>query len=48
MQTSQHDFIPIFMQVLLAVGFVGGTILISNLLGPKGLLKTKTRVLNAE
>jgi NADH-quinone oxidoreductase subunit A len=35
MQTSQHDFIPILMQVLLAVGFVGGTIVISNLLGPK-------------
>ena len=35
MQTSQHDFVPIIMQVLLAVGFVAGTIVISNLLGPK-------------
>ena len=43
MQTSQHDFIPIFMQVLLAVGFVGGTILISNLLGPKRSSENKDK-----
>ncbi|WMW78108.1 NADH-quinone oxidoreductase subunit A [Flavobacterium sp. 20NA77.7] len=43
MQTSQHDFIPIFMQVLLAVGFVGGTILISNLLGPKRSSENKNK-----
>lgn len=35
MQSSQLDFIPILMQVGLAVGFVGGTIFISSLLGPK-------------
>jgi NADH-quinone oxidoreductase subunit A len=35
MQTNQLDFIPILMQVGLAVGFVGVTIFISGLLGPK-------------
>jgi len=43
MQTSQYDFIPIIMQVLLAVGFVGGTILISNLLGPKRSSENKDK-----
>ncbi len=35
MQTNQFDYIPILMQLGLAVGFVVGTILISGLLGPK-------------
>ena len=35
MQNSQIDFIPILMQVLLAVGFVALTIFGSSLLGPK-------------
>ena len=35
MQTNQLDFLPILMQVGLAVGFVGVTIFISGLLGPK-------------
>lgn len=35
MQTNQIDYIPIIMQLLLATGFVGTTIVISGLLGPK-------------
>jgi NADH-quinone oxidoreductase subunit A len=35
MQTSQHDFIPVLMQILLAVGFVASMIAISAFLGPK-------------
>ncbi len=35
MQTTQADYFPIFMQLLLAVGFVVGTIIVSNYLGPK-------------
>ena len=35
MHNSQIDFIPILMQVLLAVGFVSLTIFGSSLLGPK-------------
>ena len=35
MQNSQIDFIPILMQVVLAVGFVALTIFGSSLLGPK-------------
>lgn len=35
MQTSQADFFPILMQAGLAIGFVAGTIAISNMLGPK-------------
>ncbi|WP_300569202.1 NADH-quinone oxidoreductase subunit A [Flavobacterium sp.] len=35
MHTNQFDYIPILMQLGLAVGFVVGTILISGLLGPK-------------
>jgi len=35
MQTNQIDYIPILMQLGLAVGFVVGTIIISGLLGPK-------------
>ena len=35
MQTTQVDYFPIFMQMILAVGFVAGTIAVSNFLGPK-------------
>lgn len=35
MQTNQVDYFPIFMQLLLAVGFVAGTIFVSSKLGPK-------------
>jgi NADH-quinone oxidoreductase subunit A len=35
MQTEQINFIPILMQLLLAVGFVAGIIFISGKLGPK-------------
>jgi NADH-quinone oxidoreductase subunit A len=35
MQSSQIDYLPIFMQAVLAVGFVVGTIIISGKLGPK-------------
>ncbi|OYU85426.1 MAG: NADH-quinone oxidoreductase subunit A [Flavobacterium sp. BFFFF2] len=35
MQTTQMDYIPILMQMGLAVGFVAFTILISGFLGPK-------------
>lgn len=35
MQSSQVDYFPIFMQMALAIGFVAGTIAISNMLGPK-------------
>jgi len=43
MQTSQIDFVPILMQVGLAVGFVAGTILISSLLGPKRSSENKDK-----
>jgi NADH-quinone oxidoreductase subunit A len=35
MQSTQIDYFPILMQMLLAVGFVVGTIIISGKLGPK-------------
>ena len=35
MQTNQADYFPIIMQLVLAVGFVVGTIIVSNFLGPK-------------
>lgn len=35
MQSDQFSYIPILMQLLLAVGFVVTTIIISGLLGPK-------------
>lgn len=43
MQSTQIDFIPILMQFLLAAGFVGVTIFISGLLGPKRSSKNKDR-----
>jgi NADH-quinone oxidoreductase subunit A len=35
MQSTQFDYFPILMQLGLAVGFVVGTIIFSNYLGPK-------------
>ncbi len=35
MQTTQIDYLPILIQLLLAVGFVVTTIIISSFLGPK-------------
>lgn len=35
MQSIQTDYLPILMQMLLAVGFVVGTIIVSGKLGPK-------------
>ena len=41
MQSNQLDYFPILMQMLLAVGFVVGTIIISGKLGPKRSSKIK-------
>lgn len=41
MQTNQLDYLPILMQMLLAIGFVAGTIIISGKLGPKRNSKVK-------
>jgi len=41
MQSNQLDYLPILMQMLLAVGFVVGTIIISGKLGPKRNSKVK-------
>jgi NADH-quinone oxidoreductase subunit A len=43
MQTNQLNYIPIFMQMLLAVGFVVGTIFISGKLGPSRKSKSKDK-----
>ncbi|ESU24421.1 NADH dehydrogenase I subunit A [Flavobacterium enshiense DK69] len=43
MQTNQIDYIPIAMQLLLAVGFVVTTIIISGFLGPKRHSKNKDK-----
>ncbi|MFN8326069.1 MAG: NADH-quinone oxidoreductase subunit A [Flavobacteriaceae bacterium] len=43
MQSNQIDFFPILMQMLLAVGFVVGTIIISGFLGPKRHSKNKDK-----
>lgn len=43
MQSNQLSYIPILMQLILAVGFVVGTILISGKLGPKRLSETKDK-----
>lgn len=43
MQSTQIDFIPILMQLALAGGFVGATIFISSLLGPKRSSKNKDK-----
>lgn len=43
MLTDQLNYIPIFMQCLLAVGFVVGTIIVSGKLGPKRRSEIKDR-----
>ena len=43
MQSEQLNYIPIFMQLLLAVGFVAGTIFISGKLGPKRNSQSKDK-----
>jgi NADH-quinone oxidoreductase subunit A len=43
MQSNQLDFIPIFMQICLAVGFVVGTIIISGKLGPSRKSENKDK-----
>ena len=43
MQSEQINYIPIFMQLLLAVGFVVGMIIISGKLGPKRLSENKDK-----
>jgi NADH-quinone oxidoreductase subunit A len=43
MQSEQLNYIPIFMQLLLAVGFVVGTIFVSGKLGPKRNSVTKDK-----
>ncbi|MDO4729146.1 MAG: NADH-quinone oxidoreductase subunit A [Bacteroidota bacterium] len=43
MQSTQIDFIPILIQILVAAGFVGGSILISSFLGPKRSSKNKDK-----
>lgn len=43
MQSEQLNYIPIFMQLILAVGFVVGMIIISGKLGPKRLSKNKDK-----
>ena len=43
MHTNQIDYIPIAMQLLLAVGFVVTTIIISGFLGPKRHSKNKDK-----
>lgn len=43
MQSNQLDYLPILMQMLLAVGFVAGTIVISGKLGPKRNSKNKDK-----
>jgi NADH-quinone oxidoreductase subunit A len=43
MYSNQLDYFPILMQLLLAVGFVVGTIIISGFLGPKRNSKNKDK-----
>ncbi len=43
MQSSQVDYVPILMQMLLAVGFVALTIIGSSFLGPRRLSKNKDK-----
>lgn len=43
MQSNQLDYLPILMQIGLAVGFVAGTIFISNFLGPTRHSKNKDK-----
>jgi NADH-quinone oxidoreductase subunit A len=43
MQSDQYSYLPILMQLILAVGFVVGTIIISGKLGPKRTSETKDK-----
>ena len=43
MQTNQFDYLPILMQMGLAVGFVVMTIIISGMLGPKKNSQSKDK-----
>lgn len=43
MQTTPIDYLPILMQMILAVGFVVGTIIISGKLGPKRSSEAKDK-----
>ena len=43
MQSTQFDYFPILMQLGLAVGFVVGTIIFSNYLGPKRSSESKDK-----
>jgi NADH-quinone oxidoreductase subunit A len=43
MQSNQLDYLPILMQMLLAIGFVVGTIIVSGKLGPKRNSKNKDK-----
>ena len=43
MQSNQLNYIPILMQLILAVGFVVGTILVSGKLGPKRSSENKDK-----
>ncbi len=43
MQSTQFDYFPIVMQMLLAVGFVVGTIIVSSYLGPSRKSKNKDK-----
>lgn len=43
MQPEQINYVPIFMQLLLAVGFVVGMIIISGKLGPKRMSENKDK-----
>jgi NADH-quinone oxidoreductase subunit A len=43
MQSEQYRYLPILMQLILAVGFVVGTIIISGKLGPKRTSKLKDK-----
>lgn len=43
MQSDQYSYIPILMQLILAVGFVVGTIIISGKLGPKRSSEVKDK-----
>lgn len=43
MQSNQFDYLPIFMQMALAIGFVVGTIIISGKLGPRRSSENKDK-----
>jgi NADH-quinone oxidoreductase subunit A len=43
MQSDQYSYLPILMQLFLAVGFVVGTIIISGKLGPKRTSEVKDK-----